>query len=67
MGKPAIEALQVVTLNIQSITSENVQEEFPKLFNGLGKLDGAYTIKLREGCNPLRSYNPTKSRGAPNA
>ena len=36
MGKPAIEALQVVTLNVQSITGENVQERFPKLFNGLG-------------------------------
>ena len=60
MGKPAIEALQVVTLNIQSITSENVRQKFPKLFNGLGKLDGAYTIKLREDATPYALTTPRR-------
>ena len=60
MGKPAIEALQVITLNVQSITSENVRERFPKLFNGLGKLDGAYTIKLRENATPFALITPRR-------
>ena len=58
LGKPALEALQVVTLNIQSVTSENVRERFPKLFNGLGKLDGAYTIKLHEDATPYALTTP---------
>ena len=58
-GKPAIEALQV-TLNIQSITSENVEEKFSKLFNRLGKLDGAYTIKLREDATPHALTTPRR-------
>ena len=60
LGKPAIEALQVVTLNVQSITSENVQEKFPKLFDGLGKLEGAYTIKLREDATPYALTTPRR-------
>ena len=60
MGKPAIEALQVVTLKVQSITSKNVRERFPKLFNGLGKLDGAYTIKLRENATPFALTTPRR-------
>ena len=60
MGKPAIEALQVVTLNVQSISSENVCEKFPKLFSGLGKLEGAYTIKLREDATPYALTTPRR-------
>ena len=67
LGKPAIEALQVVTLNVQSITSDNVQEKFPKLFNGLGKLEGALYYQVTRRCDPLRSYHPTSSGRTPTA
>ena len=44
LGRPAIEALKVVTL-VQTIKgSESPVDRFPQLFKGLGKLEGEYSI-----------------------
>lgn len=56
-GKPSIEALKVV---VQSITSENILEKFPKLFKGLGKLEGMYTIILRDDAIPYTLTTPRR-------
>ena len=47
LGRPAIEALQLVTV-VHSVESyeAQVKARHPKLFEGLGKLEGEYRIKL---------------------
>ena len=32
---------------------DSVRRDFPKLFSGLGKLRGHYTIRLQDGVNPF--------------
>ena len=45
LGRPAIEALKVVT-RVQTIKgSERPVDRFPQLFKGLGKLEGEYSIQ----------------------
>ena len=50
LGRPAIEGLAPVS----AVKEEpSPFEEFPLLFKGLGKLEGEYTISLKEELNPL--------------
>lgn len=51
LGRPTVTALQLVArLHVVSLTSkENVEREFPKLFSGLGKMEGMYSIALKTG------------------
>ena len=53
LGRPAIEALSLVSV-VQSVNSpgEEIFKKYPTLFQGLGKLTGEYSIKLREGAQP---------------
>ncbi|XP_064622558.1 uncharacterized protein LOC135484804 [Lineus longissimus] len=56
LGQPAIRALKLVSV-VESVDSEsadikNIKAKYPKLFSGLGKLKGDYTIKLKDGAEP---------------
>ena len=46
LGLPAITALQLL-IKVDSIQTGNVQQSFPKLFQGLGTLKGDYQIELK--------------------
>ena len=59
LGRPAIQALNVAVL-IEPVQGENVVEQFPKLFRGLGKLKDSYRIKLREGATPFALTTPRR-------
>ena len=59
LGKPAIEALGVVTL-VQPILKEDVEKEFSDLFEGLGRLRDNYQIKLKEGAQPFSLTTPRR-------
>ena len=49
LGRPAIEAFQVVT-RVQAVKGrQNLIDQYPQLFKGLGKLEGEYSIRLEEG------------------
>lgn len=61
LGQPAIEQLQ----RIQRIGVVNTQtliphKEFPKLFTGLGKLEGDYSIQLKKGAKPYALSTPRR-------
>ena len=65
LGRPAIAALGLV-VRAGAITVNNTCPtiQFPQLFSGLGKLEGAYSIQLKEGAElfaltvPRRVANP---------
>ena len=50
LGRPAIEALNLVKVvnAVEESYKEYVQARHPKLFKGLGKLDGKYHIQLKD-------------------
>ncbi|RXN35784.1 Transposon Ty3-G Gag-Pol poly [Labeo rohita] len=49
LGLPAIKELNLLhTVDVIQTTEPNYKELFPKVFTGLGKLEGAYKIKLKE-------------------
>ena len=54
LGRPAVEALELA-VRIEAVEGERGSpiDQFPKLFQGLGKLEGEYSIKLREGAKPF--------------
>ena len=55
LGQPAIEALKVVE-KVNEVEAKDFKAEFPKLFKGLGKLDGPdYVIKLKPDANLMHS------------
>lgn len=48
LGLPAIEALQLVEwIDAVESTEDRLKKKFPKVFTGLGKLDGDYCIRLK--------------------
>ena len=59
LGRPAIESLQIMQ-RVQGIVSGKLNpiEQFPSLFQGLGKMQGQYTIKLQEGAKPYALSTP---------
>ncbi len=61
LGRPAIEALGLVQW-IRSVQGENgsPEEQFPSLFQGLGRLQGDYTIDLKEGARPFVLTTPRR-------
>ena len=61
LGRPAIEALRVVH-KVDHVTSlENYTEQFPRLFQGLGKLKGPkYKIKLKADAQPYALTTPRR-------
>ena len=52
LGCPAIEHLNLLARVHTVEGTQSIVEKFPRLFNGLGKLPGQYTIKLSEGASP---------------
>jgi len=55
LGLPAITALQLL-IKVDSIQPGNVQQSFPKLFQGLGTLKGDYQIQLKSDAKPYALY-----------
>ena len=63
LGQPAIEALNLIMRVGEvhnTLDSEGVGREFPQLFEGLGKLEGEYTIQLEEGVKPIALTTPRR-------
>ena len=61
LGRPAIEGLSLVQcVAALSEKEPSLVEQFPRLFQGLGKLQGAYTIKLQEGAQPYAISTPRR-------
>lgn len=52
LGRPAIEALKVVSL-VAPVQEGDILKKFPELFKGLGRLKDNYVIKLQEGAIPF--------------
>ncbi|PIK42334.1 hypothetical protein BSL78_20817 [Apostichopus japonicus] len=61
LGKPAIEALDVVRI----VNNVEVEKHHPKLFSGLGVMKGEYNIKLAEGYVPHAVNAPRKIASVP--
>ena len=59
LGKPALEALNIVAL-VEPIQEPDIYDRFPQVFKGLGKLSGSYTIKLKEGATPFALTTPRR-------
>ncbi len=59
LGRPAIDKLSLVS-RISSVDQSNQtpMDKFPNLFKGLGKLQGDYTIQLKEGAKPYALSTP---------
>ena len=60
LGRPAIEALAIVSMVEPIMTLAKVAEAFPQLFQGLGKLKDNYTIKLQNNCQPYALTTPRR-------
>ena len=61
LGRPAIKALHLVqrVQRVQGVPL-NPFQQFPSLFQGLGKLQGEYSIKLKEGARPYALTTPRR-------
>ena len=62
LGRPAIETLDLA-VRIGIVKGEERQSpinQFPSLFQGLGKLEGEYSIKLQEGAEPFTLTVPRR-------
>ena len=61
LGRPAVEALELA-VRIEAVEGERGSpiDQFPKLFQGLGKLEGEYSIKLQEGAKPFALTVPRR-------
>ena len=62
LGRPAIEALQLVKVvhSVEESCKESVHSRHPKLFKGLGKLDGKYNIELKDNAVPYAVNTPRR-------
>ena len=62
LSRPAIEGLSLVQ-HVAALSEKepSLVEQFPRLFQGLGKLQGVYTIKLQEGAQPYAISTPVES------
>ncbi|KAI4879857.1 hypothetical protein NFI96_004001 [Prochilodus magdalenae] len=62
LGRPAIQALGLVaSVDTVALDSrERVKEQFPKLFKGLGKMEGDYKIELRADAKPFSISTPRR-------
>ena len=60
LGRPAIEALNLVSRLDEVHTEGNYREEFPQLFQGLGHMDGEYRIELKPDARPFSLNTPRR-------
>ena len=58
LGRPAIEALGLVQRVNAVQTKTDLMKQFPKLFEGLGKLEEEYTIVLQDDARPYALSTP---------
>ena len=58
LGRPAIEAFDLVEHVGTVQNPESPTDKFPCLFNGLGKLEEEYSIKLQQGAKPYHFTVP---------
>jgi hypothetical protein len=61
LGWPAINELGLIARigNVEEEAKSPITE-FPHLFEGLGKLEGEYTIQLEDGAKPLALHTPRR-------
>jgi len=59
VGRREIRGLGLL-LEVNRVSSGDVKEEFPKLFQGLGTMPVKYRIELREGARPFRLDVPRR-------
>jgi len=60
LGRPAIESLGLLC-RVNTVRSEkDLRRQFPKLFSGLGKLQGEYRIELRSDAKPFALTTPRR-------
>jgi len=61
LGQPAVAELKLVQ-RVAAVNHEELSpmEQFPALFEGLGKLQGNYTIQLQEGDKPFALSTPRR-------
>ena len=60
LGQPAIKALRLL-VRIRSISEDKLSDSvqrYHKLFNGLGRMQGKYTIQLKDGALPFALFTP---------
>ena len=69
IGHPAITSLQLVSqVNLVNSSKQEVVSKFPKLFKGLGTIEGEYNIELKQNATshslatPWRIPLPLKSQ-----
>ena len=57
LGRPAIEALKIVSL-VEPVSESNIAKQFPRLFKRLGKMEGYYEIRLKDDVKPFALSTP---------
>ena len=61
VGRPAIQSLQLVEKINAIEVNKDYKAQFPKLFTGLGKLDGShYIVKLKPDAKPFALTTPRR-------
>jgi hypothetical protein len=60
LGRTAISDLELIKRAVAVDHNLTPKEQFPSLFQGLGKLQGEYTIKLREDAEPFALTTPSR-------
>ena len=58
LGLSAITSLQLICQLCSIVTHQNVQQQFPKVFGGLGTFREEYVIKLHDEATPHALYTP---------
>ena len=62
LGRPALNALKLVA-RLDAVTLDSkarVKQQFPNLFNGLGKMEGEYNIVLKPNAVPFSISTPRR-------
>ena len=59
LGRPAIEALQVVK-QVEPVQTSSIVKQLPELFQGLGRLKDNYKIQLRSEAKPFALTTPRR-------
>ena len=61
LGRPAIQALDLLQ-RINAVSSSTVEpkKEFPELWQGLGKCENAYTVRLKDDAKPFSISTPRR-------
>ena len=62
LGWPAIESLGLLQRvnTVMNTNTEQIVKQYPNLFDGLGKLEGNYTICMEEGAKPFAVTTPRR-------